>query len=497
MEQISKGEKFTTRAIQLCLLLLALSAPMSIAATQTAWALAILFWLIRLIFVRPKFQIAKFDIAVLAFVGLTFVSSIFSYEPEVSLRKMVSVLLVTIVCLSATNLKDKTMLHRMLVLLLAGCFGACIYTFATQGIGKNLKVVHLTAESPLKVCGVEDGDTILNAGGENIQSPSDLISAISRHSNEGFTEVTVYRHELINRYKIYVGFLSPQPDQVEWLGIIEWSRGRDTRAAGFFGHYTTFAEALQLIASLALALLIVAPGGLLSRDRILLAVVVVSAVAALFLSLTRASWLSFVISAAIIVLIAASRRTALLCAALAIPIIIGGLIFLQQKRQVSFIDAKDDSTTWRTMVWREGINVLISDPRHLAVGVGMDSLKTHYLDWKMFDNGRQPIGHLHNDYLQIAFERGVPALIAWLVWIYFFLGSLLRRLIFLGKGFKPRLDWPARGLIIGAFGGTIGFLTSGLVHYNWGDSEVVMILYLIMGMSLAVLRHGHNFAQED
>jgi hypothetical protein len=31
-------------------------------------------------------------------------------------------------------------------------------------------------------------------------------------------------------------------------------------------------------------------------------------------------------------------------------------------------------------------------------------------------------------------------------------------------------------------------MVSGVVHYNWGDSEVVMIFYLIMGLSLTVNR---------
>lgn len=488
MDQISNGEKFTTRAIQICLLLLALSAPISIAATQTAWALCILFWLIRLIFVRPEIRLANFDLVVLAFIGLTLVSSIFSYEPQVSLRKMVSVSLVSIVYLVATNIKDKTMLYRILVLLLAGCFIACLYTFAALAVGSNLKILKLTADSPLREAGIMENDTILTARENSIQSPDDLSRVFAEYPD---VPIRVYRHELINTYRV--------PDSrrigathynAEYFGIVDWSRGRDARAAGFFGHYTTFAEALQLLASLALALLIIAPGGLLTRNRVLLAVVLVSAIAALFLSLTRASWLSFVISATIIMLSAASRRTILIFAALAIPIIIGGLIFLQQKRQVSFIDAKDDSTTWRTMVWRESFGVLTSSPQHMAFGVGMDSLKTHYLDWKMFDNGRQPIGHLHNDYLQIAFERGLPTLIAWLLWMCLFLWLLLNRIIVFGKFRQKKFDWPAHGLIVGAFGGTIGFLTSGLVHYNWGDSEVVMIFYLIMGLSLAVINNA-------
>lgn len=472
-------DKFTSKAITVCLLLLALAAPLSIAATQTAWAFGLLFWIIRAFVVRPRPKLEKFDIALFAFVGLTLVSSFFSYEPVVSLRKMVSVSLVTIVYLIAVNLKEQRLLHRMIVLVMAGCFIACGYTFATQAIGKNLKVLHFSSDSPLKIAGVKENDTILTAKGVSISSPDDLSAVFAEWCGTEIP-ITIYRHELINRYKI--------SNSCDWFhgaesfGIVDWSRGRDTRAAGFFGHYTTFAEALQLLGSLALALLIAVPGGAFARNRILLGVVVAAAAAALFLSLTRASWLSFVVSAALIVVLSASRRTALICAAIAIPVIIGGLIFLQQKRNVSFFDSKDDSTTWRTMVWREAGGVLVSSPRHLLVGIGMDSLKTHWRDWRMFDDGRQPIGHLHSDYLQIAFERGIPTLIAWLAWLCFYL-RLLWVSIRCGQN-----DWLARGLIVGAFGGTIGFLVSGLVHYNWGDSEVVMIFYLIMGMSLAVVR---------
>jgi hypothetical protein len=48
--------------------------------------------------------------------------------------------------------------------------------------------------------------------------------------------------------------------------------------------------------------------------------------------------------------------------------------------------------------------------------------------------------------------------------------------------------WMERGIVLGALGGMCGFLTSGLVHYNWGDSEVVMIFYLIVGLTLAIER---------
>jgi hypothetical protein len=49
-------------------------------------------------------------------------------------------------------------------------------------------------------------------------------------------------------------------------------------------------------------------------------------------------------------------------------------------------------------------------------------------------------------------------------------------------------NWVERGIALGAFGGLVGFMISGVVHYNWGDSEVVMIFYAIMGLSMVVNR---------
>jgi uncharacterized membrane protein (UPF0136 family) len=50
-------------------------------------------------------------------------------------------------------------------------------------------------------------------------------------------------------------------------------------------------------------------------------------------------------------------------------------------------------------------------------------------------------------------------------------------------------DWIERGILLGALGGLAGFFTSGLVHYNWGDSEVVMVFFMIAGLSFAIARY--------
>ncbi|MGH9961467.1 MAG: O-antigen ligase family protein, partial [Pyrinomonadaceae bacterium] len=90
---------------------------------------------------------------------------------------------------------------------------------------------------------------------------------------------------------------------------------------------------------------------------------------------------------------------------------------------------------------------------------------------------------LHSNVLQIAVERGLPGLILWLI----FLGVYARMLWRLAR--NPAVDhWVERGVVLGALGGLCGFFTSGLVHYNWGDSEVVMIFYFIVGLTLVIER---------
>lgn len=491
MKDASKFVASIERALRICLLLLALAAPVSIAVTQIFWSLALLCFLIRTVLVRPKFRKTAFELAILAFVGLTLLSSAFSYEPEVSLRKMVPVLLVTIVYLFSEFIESRKTLYKIVAaLLIAGAF-TCLYTFARLAIGKNLKVASLAADSPLRTSGVKEGDTILKANEQSVNSPDELAMAISSTASGEAAKLQIYRHEFLIDIALPTAALSNASISHERFGIIEWSRGRDTRASGTYGQYMTYAEVLQLLASLAFGLFIFSPGSIFARNRLLLMLLIAAFGAALLLTITRASWAAFAVSCVVMTVIGASRKTILIALVCAVPLAAAGLIYLQQKRNVGFIDAKDDSTQWRLTVWREGFEVLTDNPRHLLVGIGMDSLKTHWQDWGMFDGGKRPLGHLHSTPLQLAFERGVPALAAWLVWMFIFLKMLWRGLQ------RNDLEWIERGLLLGAFGGTIGFLTSGLVHYNWGDSEVVMVFYLLMGLALSILRRRSKVSEDQ
>jgi uncharacterized membrane protein YvlD (DUF360 family) len=487
------------RATVACLFLYAVAAPHSIAGTQTAWLLAMLFWVARLL-VRPRMKLFRtpVDPWLLGFFVLTFLTALTSYNPEVSVGKLRAASLFTVVYVTAQNVRTPRVMRALVLTLVASCTLGLVHTFSTYARGRGVKLHAMTADSPLRAVGFLEGDTILSVDGAPVQSPEEVVRAIEseraapreralRHPDgtvacrwdERTACVRVYRAELLPAANVVRDGLPPGATPEARLGILSWSSGRDERASGFYGQYQTYAEVLQLVASLALGLFVSLRRKLSWRGA-LLGLALAGMVVALLLTVTRASWAGLLASAFTIALVGASRRTLFITAGLALPLVVAGLLVLQQKRQVGFIDTKEGSTSWRLLVWREGAEVLLSKPRHLLVGVGMDSLKRRWREWGMFDQGRQPWGHLHSTPLQIAFERGVPTLLVWAAWLFVY-GRMLWRL---ARGGLEG-DWVARGLSLGALGGLVGFVAAGLVHYNFGDSEVVQVFYFIMGLALA------------
>jgi hypothetical protein len=487
-QEKSQGAKILDSAIVACLFLFAVAAPNSIAATQTAWLLGMAFWLLRFAFYpRPKLERTPVDYFLFGFFILSGLSCLFSYEPMVSIGKMRAASLFTIVYLFSQNVPSRRVIRLLALALVSACMINVIFTGAQRLLGSGVKVYNLSESSPLYKAGVRDGDTLLTVDGVKLHDPQELVNELSRPDKKVVTLIA-YRHEWMLPIKLPRGILLTGNNALEQLGLGSWSKGRDWRATGFFGNFVTYAEALQLILGLTVGLFVAQP-----RKRSLVGVALLVALAgmvgALMLTVTRASWLAFAVSTTLIMLVSVSRRAVVIAGLLAIPLILVGLFVLQQKRNVGFIDQQDQSTSWRETVWREGFHLLLSKPRHLLVGIGMDSIKAHWREWGMFDKGRLPWGHMHSNLLQIALERGVPALLVWLSLLFIYARTTWRLL-----RDKSKLDWIEHGILLGALGGLVGFFVSGLVHYNWGDSEVIMIFYFAMGQVMAL---NHKLASAE
>src|SRR5215213_11312817 len=479
------------RAVIGCVFLIAVFAPHSIAFTQTAWVLGLLFWLLRFAFYpRPRVFRSPVDYLLLGFFVLSGVSGVFSYSPIVSIGKMRAASLFTIVYLVAQNIRSLRLVRLLALTLIASCLINVFLTAGQVAIGRGMKVQGVKPESPLakavfrtksvmQPTPIINGDTVWEVDGRPVGTPEELVAALA--SGTSTANVRIYRVEWTPELELPRAQLLPGTNALEQLGISDWSRGRDWRATGFYNHWVTYAEVLQLIASLALGIFL-ALKQKRSLTGVLLVLAVTGLVFALAMTVTRASWIGFAVSALAMLLFTSSRRTIVVVGACTIPLVLAGVVLLQQRRSIGFFDKSDQSTSWREMAWREGFQLLVSKPRHLIFGVGMDSIKGHWREWGLFDNGRQPIGHMHSNLLQIALERGLPALIVWLILIGVYLRMLWRIIR------QQTLDDFARGLAVGALGGAVGFFTSGLVHYNWGDSEVITVFYFIMGLCLVVER---------
>jgi O-antigen ligase len=487
--QLSTFILLLERVLAGCLYALAFCAPHSIAGTQIAWGVGLLFWIVRFALrPRPQLHRTPVDYALLGFFILTFISALASYDPDVSIGKLRAASLFTIVYLVTENINTRRVLRLLALTLVASCMLNVVYTFGQRAIGRGVKVTGMTADSPLRAAGINEGDTLLRVDRAWCNSPDALrLALVANVTGEPAARVLVYRREWLfetelARGSLLAGGATPEAQ----LGLQSWTRGRDERASGFYGHYTTYAEVLQLVGSLAFGLLIAQrrKRSWHSWQGVLLAAAVAGIGAALLLTVTRASWLSFLLSVVVMSLVGVGSRRAVLVVALGALLVVPlGLYVLQQKRGVGFFDRKDGSISWRTTVYREGFELFVREPRHVLVGVGMDSLKRHWREWGLFDGGRLPVGHMHSTPLQLALERGLPTLLLWLAVVFLYARMLWR--LWRAPGLD---DWRERGLVLGALGGLVGFFASGLVHYNLGDSEVVMVFYLIMGLALALER---------
>jgi len=482
--------KLISNAIIISVFSIAVFAPHSVALTQTAWLIGMALWVARFAFFpRRTLHRSPLDYALLGFFVLSGISAVFSYNPFMSIGKMRAASLFTIVYLVSQNVNSLRLVRLLAFTLIGSCMVNVLLTAGQFAMGKGVKVQGVMPDSPLSKAvfrtrtvtqptPIRNGDTIWKVDGRDVSTPEELASALA--SGPTIATVRIYRVEWMPELELPRGQLLPGTNALQQLGITDWSPGRDWRATGFYNHWVTYSEVLQLIASLALGIFLA-----LTRKKslagLLLLLAIVGLLFALGMTVTRASWIGFAVSALVMLTLTVSKRTILIVAACAIPIVLAGAFWLQQKRSIGFFDRQDQSTSWRAMVWREGFELLVSKPRHILFGVGLDSVKGYWRQWGLFDNGRQPIGHMHSNLLQIALERGVPALIVWLI----LLGLYLRMLWRLSRN---RADDFARSLALGALGGTIGFFTSGLVHYNWGDSEVVTVVYFIMGLCLVVER---------
>jgi len=479
-----------------------LFAPHSIAVTQSAWLIGMLAWIVRLFFKpRAKFKVKLIDYALWAFFLWSVISSVFSYAPDISLDKLRGVSLFLIFYFVYHNLKTVRAARFLAFALIFSAMFAVLWTPVERMIGRGVAIYDFRG-SAFDQIGLQEGDTILQINGKKVNSLEEMRRRIFENPNEPQFKALIYRDDAYTPVEIPRERIKSAAAPEESLGIGRAGRNHNWRAAGFYGHFTTFAEVLQLILSLTFGLFIVviSKHGFFARNeekesankylksQILLGICVAGLAFALLLTVTRASQFAFFVSALTIVFLNGNRKIILTLLAAILPLAIVGFIVYQQTRKIGF-DLSDASTQYRVMMWRDGARLWTENAHNFIFGVGMDSIKRYWREWDLFDKGNQPQGHFHSTLVQLVVERGLPALLIWLTLLGVYARTLWRGLKLRITNYELRIAENSlieRGIILGCFGGLIGFFTSGLVHYNLGDGEVAMVFYILMGIGLFV-----------
>ncbi len=244
------------------------------------------------------------------------------------------------------------------------------------------------------------------------------------------------------------------------------------RATGFYSIYMTLGGVLLMALTMTAALSFSSEG----RRRLFLSLAGIAQLAAVIATFSRNAWLG--VTAGFIALSFLARRIRLVAALGAAALLLFFAPAYMADRLTSLWDPRHDSARERLFMWRSGLEMVKDHP---LLGVGPGGVKRLYPRYVLPEAGKRSTGHLHSNLVQIAAERGVLGLLSWgWIWVAFFVraGAVLRQFQ-VGLGAE-------RMLTAGSLAAILGFLVAGLFEYNFGDSEVVMLAYLVMALPFLV-----------
>lgn len=484
LESEGRFERLLERGTIAALALFMCAAPHSIAVTQSAFVLGVLLWIVRMIVTRKAlFVRTAVDLPLALFVGWTAISVATSLDPAWSFGRMRGVLLVFIMYLFAANVTSRRVAWMLALTLMVSVAGNLWWTYFERAEGRGVKIVTMGA-SPLKKWDVHAGDTILEVDRKPVHDLESLNAAFEGDRSREMIDVRFTHGEADETRSYRRGRVLREGTGAERLAV-SVAPGRDFRARAYFSHAATYAETLQLIASMIAAWVVC--GALRNRKWALwLAVLLVLTVGALVQTQTRAPIVAFGIALLAMVLLRGVDRRILVGAGVAtVALMLAGGWFILRGRQVTLTNPADDSTQWRLTVWREALPIVAAHP---LFGIGPDAAKHLASDLNLFEGGKLPPGHFHSTPLQIVVDRGIPALLAWLAFVGVLLVSLGRLVRNLTAREGDGGDWRVTATALGAWAGLLGFFCSSLVHFNWGDSEPMQMAWAVAGLAFAIGR---------
>lgn len=259
----------------------------------------------------------------------------------------------------------------------------------------------------------------------------------------------------------------------------------DQRIRGPFSHYMTFAGILLMADFLLIARLV-----LKSSDRrrwywwLILGLINL----ALLASLTRSAWVALALTLTALLALKAPRLLLGYLPAIALFLLLAPAPLVS--RVLSIGDLRDVSTYDRICMAEAGLHMIRQRP---LFGIGPNLVKELYPYYRHPTSPRMQVPHLHDAFLELAAERGLTSLVAYL-WL---MGGVI--VLGIRRYRQARQEgWSTADLYLGAVLGLVAFNCAGLFEDNWSDAEVQRVALFLAGIPFCLPWGSRTtVAQED
>jgi hypothetical protein len=476
-----KALQATTTAF---LFLYVIAQPASIAATHVVYAVAAAAWLARLAIVRGRgLRSGPLDLPILIYLLICAVSTLMSPFPASSWEGMRKVALVCIVLVVANNVPSLARVKQLIAVLLLSGLASVAWSLWLYGAGVGLHVVQLRPDSPWYRDGLRKDDVILSVDGHRIATPQKFLADLQlKQAAEPLRLGAIPVNDIEVSRNEHMDTLPPgdwhSASDMNQLGLTV-ETARPARAFGFYAHYVTFSMVLALMASLTFGLWLSSDWR--SLQGIALAGAFLLFGIALGMTLTRAAWLALILACGVQIWLHVRRRSVrFMLPILGIIAVVLADVAMIHWRGMGLVDMSDPGTDYRILMWKDGLRLIRANP---WFGIGMNAIRDYWWRFDLAAYRKYALrSHFHSTPIQIAVETGIPALISWVIFMAAYCWMLIR----LVERARQQKDPFAYGLTLGILGGTSGFLASSLVHYDFGDSNIIFLFWFLAGIALAV-----------
>ncbi len=461
------------------LCLLAALLPHSIKGSQHSWQIACILWLLSLVVLRKRPFPQPLSAPLLAYATFSGISSALSSDPYLSWDRMKIVGLTMLGIVVAQNLRRLRQVRILVVLLILSGVAAVGFTTWQYTYGVGVKLVNVPGTTPLYWAHVYQNDIVDRINGHEVHTPQQLLQMVEQAAPGSLIQIDLLRGSPFHPKRVYI---SRERLVQSGLGTpaLPMKRGHPQKAQGTLGHYVDFAVMLMQIGSLAFAILL-AVDPRRRAMRLCLAVAFLALAGGLFLTETRAALGGLAIGGTVSVVMLANKRSRLWALTGLLVLLCAAALWIRHARGATALSAADPGTQFRIMMWEDGFRLI---HQHPWFGVGMETIRNHWMEWdirayKVFRDE----SHFHNDLIQIAVERGLPAVAAWFWFIVAYVVFLVR----LTLRALPRSRFAA-GVASGILASFVALQLTSLVHYTLGIESVVMTVFFYYGLAVSIDR---------